>query len=98
MSDSDVYHKAYISRQIFSNIRCDSDYTPKKDTILCLAIALQLTLDETGLLLKSAGYALSDSKDRDIVISYFIEHKIYNLIELNNFLYEQKLDTFKLTG
>jgi hypothetical protein len=43
---------------------------PSKRTAIALAIALELTLEETGDLLKRAGYALSRSQKFDVIVEY----------------------------
>ncbi len=86
-TEPEVYKTANITRQHFSKIRNDSHYHPKKPTVLALAIALNLNLDETKDLLKTAGYALSPSSKSDMIIRYHIENNIHNLIEINYVLY-----------
>ena len=63
-------------------------YTPKKPTILALAIALELTLEETDDLLERAGYALSHASKFDVIVEYFIVNKKYNIFEMNEVLFQ----------
>lgn len=83
MKDSTVYKRANIDRRLFSKIRSDADYVPSKKTVLSFAFALQLNLDETKDLLRKAGYALSPASRFDVIISYLIEHKEYNIHFVN---------------
>ncbi len=87
MKDSDVYKRADIDRRLFSKIRSNKDYRPKKQTALSLALALGLNLDETIDLIKKAGYALSMSSKADLIVRYCIEHEIFDLLEVNALLY-----------
>ena len=66
---------------------------PGKRTILALAIALELNLQETDDLLKRAGYALSHSQKGDVIVEYFIINKNYDIYEINEvlFTYDQPL-------
>ena len=88
MTDAQCYKKAGIDRKLFSKIRSNSGYRPSKTTVLCFAIALELTLEETKDLLMRAGFALSHSSKFDIIIEYFILHGNYDLIRINEALYE----------
>ena len=87
MSDPEVYKRANVDRKLFSKIRCSEDYTPKKKTILALAIALQLNLDETKDLLASAGWMLADNNRSDMIVSFCIENGIYDIFEVNALLF-----------
>lgn len=91
--DSDCYCKANIDRRLFSRIRCDENYHPKKTTAVALAIALELTLEETNELLQKAGYILSHSILFDVIIEYCICQQNYDIIEVNKllFMYDQPL-------
>lgn len=88
LTDVDVYKRANMSRQLFSRIRSDALYRPAKKTVLALGIALELTLDELRDLLERAGFALSRSSERDLIVEYFVTHGDYNLFHINEALYE----------
>ena len=84
--DSAVYKAAQIDRRLFSKIMSDKYYKPAKDTAIAIALALQLPLAEANDLLERAGYILSHSNKRDIVIEYFIRERIYSLNKISSVL------------
>lgn len=86
--DSEIYKKANISKQHFSKIRNNPDYKPTKPTAIALALALELSLEDTKDLISRAGYALTNSSKFDLIIRYFIEQGNYNVVEINIALYE----------
>jgi hypothetical protein len=93
MKDSDCYNKANVSRKVFSKIRCDRNYHPKKETALAFALALELDIEGTQQLLRTAGYSLSHSNIADIIVEYHIMNGIFKVSDINEMLYEydQKL-------
>ena len=86
--DSDIYKKANLSKQHFSKIRNNPEYRPTKPTALALAIALELDLERTKDLIGRAGYALTGSSKFDLIIRYFIEKHIFDVVQINLALYE----------
>ena len=88
MRDSDVYKAAQVDRRLFSKIVSDREYKPAKDTCVAFALALRLTLSEAEDLLSRAGYTLSHSNKRDVVIEYFFKEHIYDLDDINGVLYQ----------
>ena len=86
--DSEVYGKVGIDRRLFSKIRIHPDYRPAKSTVLMLAIALELDVDETNILLETAGYTLSHSIMQDLIVEFFISNKVYDIMTINEALYD----------
>ena len=90
--DAEIYHKAGQTRQLFSKIRSQRNYQPSKNTVLSFALALELNMDQTLDLLKSAGYTLSDGIRLDVAIRYFIEQSIYDLFQIKTTLFGLEIE------
>lgn len=87
-SDSDIYNYVGIDRRLFSKVRCNENYNLSKENVLRLCVSLRLNLEDTSKLLSSAGYSLSTNNDFDLVIRYCIDHNIYDIDEINGYLFD----------
>lgn len=89
-----VYTAARITRQAYSQIVSDETRPVSKRTAIRFAFALRFTKDEAVILLKSAGYAFSNSVTEDFIIQACLEvdPPIWDLDTVNMLLKEYQVD------
>lgn len=88
MTNAQCYKKANVDKKLFSKIKLNPHYKPEKKTALALAIALELSLRDTNILLAKAGLTLSPCNKEDIIVEYFIRRKRYNIFDINEALFD----------
>jgi hypothetical protein len=94
--DTAVYKKACLDKRQFSKIRKGAvfpdqfPYTPIKRTAVAMALALELPLDETEGLLKTAGLAFSDAIKADVIMRWFFVTRRFDIAEVNAVLFANK--------
>ena len=86
LSNTDCYRKAGLDRKHFSKILGNRDYRPRRKTAIVIAMALGLSMQETKEMLEKAGFALSHADRTDLAVEYFILHKNYDVMLLNEIL------------
>jgi O-acetyl-ADP-ribose deacetylase (regulator of RNase III) len=87
MDEVTVYKRANLSKKMFSDMRNNENYRPKKENAVAYAIALKLSMRETQDLLARAGYALSPNNKFDRIVGYFISRGNYDMMTINEVLY-----------
>ena len=87
-------YEACMDRKLFSKIKTNINYQPKKYTAIQLALGLKLSLAETRTLLEAAGFALSPGIREDKVISDCIEQGKGSVWQVNRMLKAYGLKEF----
>jgi hypothetical protein len=88
ISDVECYKKANVSKQTWYKILNEKDYKPSKNTVIAFAIALKLNYSETQKLLATVGFTLSKSSKFDLIIEYFLQNGVYDIMQINETLFE----------
>lgn len=93
LPEMEVCSKANLSREWFSKIRSESRFYVIKQTIIALSIALKISFEEMADLLAQTGFGLSGDQLFDVIVSYFMRNKLYDIDLINEvlFLYDQPL-------
>ncbi len=87
MKDSDLYNKARIDRRKFSKFRNGETKLTKKE-YMAMAIALELSIEETEKILSYAGFAFSNNSYFDLIVKFCIQNGNYNFDDINTHLAE----------
>lgn len=93
--DKDVYNVAFgknsNSRSLFFKYK-NNTVTPQKYKIILIALALELSIEDTNHLLSSAGYVFSNGIKCDVIIKRCIENSILNIEEINCILQDNNCE------
>lgn len=87
ISSPEVYKRAQIDRRLFSHIISDKYYKPSKDTCIKIILALDLGIETAIDWLSRAGYTLSKSDKRDLILIFCIGYSITNIFGVNELLF-----------
>lgn len=90
LDNATVYHRSNVKKKAFSKILCGDTKIPKKDTVMCFCIGLQLDLEEAARLMASASTAFNPADNRDKLIMQCLERGQYDLNEINSMLFKCK--------
>lgn len=90
MTEPQVYKRAQIGRDTFSNIYSGKKGASKK-VVMQLCFGLKLTYDEAVGFMAAANHGFNPSNILDLVVVYFLKNKIYDTYEVNAELYERKV-------
>ena len=93
MTAPDVYKSAFLRRQDFSRATDPKAGNVSKHIVWQIILGLHCNLDEADMLLFSAGYIRRRNRF-DLVMEYFIKHKNYDVLAINDVLNELKLKPF----
>jgi len=85
-----VYQQAGISRALWYEMLCpEKNQTFAKSSVISIAFALKLNLDETNRLLQTVGMILSEDLLEDRVYALCINKKLYDAEFVNSILKEK---------
>lgn len=87
MTEEQVYRNANINREYFYKIRSYSDYTPCKADVWAFVLAFRLSYRQSTELFHKSGFELSEKSIFDTILEYFIQHKNYDIYEINEVLF-----------
>lgn len=83
---SQVVERSYKGEYVYQVFRGIKN--PGRDIMLCIALAMELNLEETGLLLRIARMPLLDARNRRDSIIIFAVNRNLTVPDTNDILYE----------
>ncbi len=89
---SDCFNKVGVNKHDFSRMVTGKGY-PSRESVIKIAVAMELPIDEANVFLKKAGYAFKDSEP-DITIECAIRQGIYSPTVIDCMLDEKGIDGF----
>lgn len=85
-----LYKKGNFDKSVLTRIRGmrNTNYIPQKNILIRICLVLELNHMQTQELLFLVGYSLSNDIIADKIISFAIEQKIYDIIEIDYAIYK----------
>lgn len=79
-----------IDPQIWQNI-CKDKFLPSKNLIFTLALTAHFSVGDTQMLLEACDYAFDFAIEKDVVVAYLLEQKMFNRDMIDAALKEYKV-------
>lgn len=86
MSINEICDLMEVHKSTVSRLKSNQNRKPEKETVMRLCIGANLNFEETHDMLIRAGYVLSPSIKRDVIIAYYLKKENYGINELNEAL------------
>ena len=94
LTKADVVRGSNLTKAYVYQIFLGRKY-PSRDKVIAIAFGLDLTTDETQILLKQAGYRELYPRDpRDALLLFAIERKM-NIIDTNELLFDHNIEVLE---
>ncbi|REB10999.1 hypothetical protein DVB69_01280 [Sporosarcina sp. BI001-red] len=84
--NDDTFGIATINKSYWSKLINDTLPTFEKNKLIRISFFLKLSLKQVITLLNKAGFTLSEENSRDYVIIFFLENKLYDIVDLEEIL------------
>ena len=76
LTQADLQNELTIDSEILDKI-FKGNFAPTKNTIYSIALVGHLSIEETSALLIANGYEINYASEREVVISYLLENKVF---------------------
>lgn len=95
LTSEEAQKELAIDEEIWKNI-CNGKFAPTKNTIFSLALTGHLSIEDTKSLMEINGYDFDFTVERDVVIAYLIENKVFSRPMIEAALAEYKVSNLFL--
>ena len=79
-----------IQTEIWKGI-CKGNYLPTKNLLFTIALTSHLTIDDLKVLLTLCDYEFDFALEKDVVVAYLLEQKVFNPLMQQSALAEYKI-------
>ncbi|TLS54108.1 hypothetical protein FE782_01825 [Paenibacillus antri] len=86
------FESGQISRDYWSRLLND-EVNASKEKLLRVAVLLQLSCEEAEEMLEKAGYSLSPTILRDVIVGYCLQRRIYDFAEIEETLADREVQS-----